>query len=523
MISNELLKAREYEAEKSAEISETERPLYHFSPRIGWLNDPNGFSFYNGKYHLFYQYHPFSTYWGPMHWGHAVSDDLISWEYLPAAMAPDTEYDGVGCFSGSAVTLSDGRQLLIYTGCSPDGTDDRGRWPQTQCLAVSSTAEDGSMEYVKYEGNPVITGADLPEGGDIYEFRDPYIWKTADGYRAIVANANIEGGAATQLTLYRSADAFTWEFDKVLFEDSRKLGVMWECPNFFELDGKHVLIASPMDMEAEEAEGSVRFPKGNNVCYIVGEYDAEAEIFIPHQTAAHEKARGGQYATYHPVDCGLDFYAPQVMETPDGRHVMIAWMQDPHTGNLHDEDAFRIFGQMTVPRELSIRGGRLIQQPIRELEAYRTGQPVRESLSLESEKKNMPELSGRNWDIELEISPESVSQAGTCSLDEIALSWAENEEFRTVLSYRPDSSVITIDRSTSGWPGEISGKRSVRVRDRGGRIDLRVLLDRYSAEIFVNGGEQVISLTQYTPLWADGISLKADGSAHIELTAHRLG
>ena len=99
MISKKLAKAREFEAVEGAKVSPEVRPVYHFSPRIGWLNDPNGLSYYDGKYHLFYQYHPYNSYWGPMHWGHAVSEDLIRWEYLPAALAPDTDYDKSGCFS----------------------------------------------------------------------------------------------------------------------------------------------------------------------------------------------------------------------------------------------------------------------------------------------------------------------------------------------------------------------------------------------------------------------------------------
>lgn len=543
MISSELKKAREFEEREGRLISEEERPVFHFSPRTGWLNDPNGFSYHDGKYHLFYQYHPYDSHWGPMHWGHAVSDDLIGWEYLPCALAPDKPYDGAGCFSGSALTLPDGRHLLMYTGCDAEKTDSTGRWRQTQCIAASS-----GSGYIKYEGNPVLTGGDLPEGGDPYEFRDPYIWKAADGsYRSVVSSArkgsaadgsgkgpvgrtqhpkvrpddlNIRGG--TQLCLYRSDDGFSWSFDKVLYEDRRRLGIMWECPNFFSLDGRHVLIASPMDMEMEDAEGSVRFPKGNNVCYIVGSCDPETEEFSIRQSASHEGASRDAVATYHPVDCGLDFYAPQVMKAPDGRRIMIAWMQDPSTANLHEKEDFRIFGQMTVPRELRLRNDRLIQWPVREIEDWRRGQTVSLSMDMDSETRTVEGISGRVLDMEIEISPRSVSAAGMCSLEEFTIGFARDYEHCVSLTYRPDSSVLTIDRSGSGQAGSMTKRRSIRVRDRRGHISLRILLDRWSAEIFINGGEQVMSVTFYTPLTARDISFSSEGSAILDVTAYRI-
>lgn len=518
MISKELLRAREYETVEGALIGEEDRPAFHFSPRIGWLNDPNGFSFYEGKYHLFYQYHPYDSHWGPMHWGHAVSADLINWEYLPAALAPDTDYDGAGCFSGSAITLPDGRQLLMYTGCDANDLDPEGKWAQTQCLAVSS-----GDEYVKHEGNPVITRKDLPTGGDPYEFRDPYIWQTEDGsYRAVVANANKDGNKATQISMFKSDDAFHWSFDKVLFEDYRRIGIMWECPNFFPLGGRQLLIASPMDMELEDAEGSIRFPKGNNVCYMVGDYDEANETFTPYQAASHEGASRSALATYHPVDCGLDFYAPQVMKVPDGRTLMIGWMQDPSTANIHKIEDFRIFGQMSFPRELDLRGNRLVQWPAREIEDCRRGRIISASMDIESETKSVEGLSGRVLDMEIDISPRSSSAAGICSLDEFGIRFARDYDHYVELTYRPDSSVLTVDRSRSGQSDEITKRRSIRVRDRSGKISLRILIDRWSAEVFINGGEQVMSLTYYTPLEAQGITFSAEGSAIVDLTAYEL-
>ena len=516
MISEKLKKIREYEEKAAAQIPEADRPFFHFSPRVGWLNDPNGFSFYGGKYHLFYQYHPYSSYWGPMHWGHAVSSDMISWEYLPAAMAPDTEYDKSGCFSGTAITLPDGRQLLMYTGCGDSSEDplDKGRWLQTQCVAVSKETDKG-IEFEKFGSNPVIKAGDFPEDCDPYEFRDPYLWRAADGtYRALVAagrtgeigkDGNYLHEKGTQLILFRSDDCFEWEFGKVMFEDHRRIGVMWECPNFFLLGGKYVLIASPMDMQAEEEEavGSIRFPKGNNVCYILGDY-TEGE-FIP------DADENGRFI-YAPVDGGLDFYAPQVMETPDGRRVMIGWMQDPKSAN-HHEDSMRIFGQMTVPRELSLKDGILYQWPVAELEAYRKEKVHVSRTALSDMWTQLPEITGRSVDILAEITEANRA---------VGIRLAADAGHFIQIVFDPVKSTITIDRSASGLSEEMTAKRTIKVRNRGGALSLRILIDRWSAEIFINDGEQAVSLTFYTDIKAQDIAFKAEGNALIELTKYTI-
>ena len=166
MRSQTLWEARKYEEAFGKAISLQERPGFHLSPRTGWMNDPNGFSWHDGKYHMFYQYHPYDSHWGPMHWGHAVSTDLLHWEYLPAALAPDEIYDRDGCFSGSAITLPDGRQLLMYTGVVKERQANGGyNEVQAQCLAVG----DG-VDYVKYDKNPVLDEKDIPEGGSRFDF-----------------------------------------------------------------------------------------------------------------------------------------------------------------------------------------------------------------------------------------------------------------------------------------------------------------------------------------------------------------
>lgn len=211
MTSEALQKARDFEAQYGPHIPASERPIFHATPTIGWMNDPNGFSVYKGEYHLFYQYHPYSNEWGPMHWGHLKSRNLLCWERLPAAMAPDMPYDASGCFSGSAVELPDGRQMLMYTGVqrsrNPDGFIQE---IQTQCIAVG----DG-IDYEKYDGNPVLNEKDLPQGGSPVDFRDPKIWREDDGtYYAAVGNRTEDNSGA--ILLYRSMDGFRWELVRVL-------------------------------------------------------------------------------------------------------------------------------------------------------------------------------------------------------------------------------------------------------------------------------------------------------------------
>ena len=302
-MNQRLLFAQAYEEDAARQIPQESRPAFHLTPRVGWMNDPNGFSFYKGEYHLFYQYNPYKTEWADMHWGHAVSADLLHWRYLPAALAPDDWYDADGCFSGSAVELPDGRQLLMYTGVRKASRDSADAL-QVQCLAIG----DG-RNYEKLEKNPVLTGDDLPEGMSPYNFRDPKVWREEDGtYRCLVGACN--GEQLGRLALFRSADAMNWRFESVLAENDGRLGLMWECPDFFRLDGKAVLLISPQYMLPEGFE----YHNGNGTCCLIGETDETGKHF--------------SWSHHQSIDYGIDFYAPQTILTPDGRRVMIAWMQN---------------------------------------------------------------------------------------------------------------------------------------------------------------------------------------------------
>src|SRR5690554_1612048 len=189
------------------------RPKYHFTPLSGWMNDPNGFSFYNNKFHLFYQSHPFSNTQGVMYWGHAVSDDLLIWEHLPHAIAPDKDYDKDGCWSGGATVL-DNKHYLMYTG---NKILENGNKIQTQNLAESS---DG-VNYKKYIKNPVIVNKQLQE-----DFRDPYVCKRKKHYECFIGTKHNNGG---KIVKYSSRDLKNWIYVSEFYKED--LGIMFECPS----------------------------------------------------------------------------------------------------------------------------------------------------------------------------------------------------------------------------------------------------------------------------------------------------
>ncbi|MDY3917785.1 MAG: glycoside hydrolase family 32 protein [Candidatus Limivivens sp.] len=493
MISQTLREARKYEEASEKRIKEEERPAFHLSARTGWMNDPNGFSFYDGKYHMFYQYHPYDSNWGPMHWGHAVSTDLLHWTYLPAALAPDELYDQDGCFSGSAVELPDGRQLLMYTGVQKERQKNGEiRDIQTQCLAVG----DG-LDYEKYEKNPVLDEKDLPEGGSRYDFRDPKIWRKADGtYRCAVGNRPADGSG--QILLYSSEDGFHWKYEKVLAANDNRFGKMWECPDFFELDGKTVLLTSPQDMLPRDFE----YHNGNGTLCLIGSFDEKTESF------AEERDQS--------IDYGIDFYAPQTVLAPDGRRIMIGWMQN------WDTCTFRAphhswYGQMSLPRELSIRNGRLYQQPVRELEALRRNRVEHRQVSFQG-TISLEGVRGRMVDLELTLRPGDAGEL----YQKFAVRFAQDDTYQTALSFRPHEAVLKVDRKFSGSRRAIIHQRRSRVNSTNGELKLRLILDRFSVEVFINDGEQVMTATMYTDLTADGISFFADGQVEMDVVKYDL-
>ncbi len=492
MTSQTLREARKYEEAFEKLIKEEERPAFHLSPCTGWMNDPNGFSYYKGQYHMFYQYYPYESKWGPMHWGHAVSGDLLHWEYLPAALAPDEAYDRDGCFSGSAIELPDGRQLLMYTGVVKEHKDNAEQEVQTQCIAVG----DG-IDYEKYAENPALDEKDLPEGASRIDFRDPKMWKRADGTYACAIGSRPADGSG-QILLYVSKDGVHWEFQSILASNNNRFGKMWECPDIFELDGEWALLTSPQDMLPEGFE----YHNGNGTLCLLGSFDEEAGVF-------HERHN-------QTIDYGIDFYAPQTVLTPDGRRVMIGWMQNWDACSIRSPEAPWL-GQMSLPRELFIRNGRLCQRPVRELEEMRCNRAAYSDVTVSGTVK-LEGIKGRRVDMEILLRPGNPAEP----YHKFAVRFAQNDRYYTSLSFRPKESILKIDRKFSGSRRAIIHQRRSLVDTVDGELKLRMILDRFSVEVFVNDGEQVMTATMYTEQEADGISFFADGTAKIDVVKYDL-
>lgn len=299
------------------------RLIYHFEPQKGWSNDPNGLVFFNGKYHAFFQYNPHDTVWSEkIHWGHAVSDDLIHWEQMPISLYPDMPYENNGgVWSGCAV-VRDGRLYLFYTAVSRDTG-------QTQCMAYS----DDGVTFTKYEHNPIIRTYPPEASGD---FRDPKVTKLGDTYYMVVGTGKDNTG---KVVFYTSDNLFDWEYQGVLFEDSSNCRVI-ECPDFFELDGKFVLVYS-----------SRLFPSPC-VKAAIGTFDGKT--FTPEHI----------YSPEH----GPHFYAPQSFLAPDNTRVQIGWMH--HFSERPAPQGY--VGAFSIPRELHAKNGKLYSFPIKAARQFLT-------------------------------------------------------------------------------------------------------------------------------------------------------
>lgn len=403
----------------------------HLKAPKGWINDPNGFIYYGGEYHLFYQHFPYAPRWGRMHWGHAVSSDLMNWKHLDVALFPTKTDDCDGCFSGSAIE-KDGAMHLIYTGVRYDTPDPENT---NCCLDDKFTAaqlhissKDG-YSFDNFGGKTtVIPPITDPAVGDRNHTRDPKVWQGADGNYYVVLGSTVNNTG--RLLFYRSADLIHWEY--VNYASAEGYGWMWECPDYFRVDGRDVLTFSPMGLKC-----------GNQAVCTLVDFDE--------QNCSMQIGRDYQF-----LDYGLDLYAAQSTLDKAGRRTVIAWLRMPEP---MDNNAI---GMYSMPRVCEVKNGHIYFRP--------------------------------HPDIRAKFNKRTASPTGIY-MAKASLSDGDTINIGGYVIKKENGRVIT-DRS-----GVIRNhtelKNSFETPELGGAVDVEAYVDGNIIEVFLNGGEYVITNAVY--------------------------
>jgi len=432
------------------------RPGWHLAPPVGLLNDPNGFIQHNGRFHLFYQWNPLACAHGAKFWGHWSSADLLHWQHEPLALAPSEAYESHGCYSGSAVT-DNGQLTLIYTGNVkyPDGSR-----TAFQCLARENA--DGEFDKT----GPVFN---LPEGytGHV---RDPKVWRHENHWYMVLGAQDLS--LKGKVLLLRSENLSAWDLLGEIagsgLHGLGEFGYMWECPDLFRLADNDILICCPQGLAAESDRYLNTFQSG----YFVGQLDYDNAIL--------------EHGEFTELDLGFEFYAPQTTLTDDGRRLLIGWMGIPdgdeffqptiQNGWLHT---------MTCPRELTLVAGKIMQKPARELQQLRRDEQAWQGIA-----DDCPPL--------------DITKAET----EIVTEQAFSADLGGDMTLSFDGEWLRLTRKN---------RRTGLAEQRiwcGALHKLTVLSDASSLEIFINGGEAVMS-SRYFPVLPAQLNLR--GSHQITL------
>jgi fructan beta-fructosidase len=445
---------------------EKHRPQFHFSPEDKWMNDPNGMVFFNDEYHLFYQYHPFGTTWGPMHWGHAISKDLIHWEQLPIALYPD-EHGAI--FSGSAVVdwnnttgfFQDEPGLVaIYT--SADNYPDSEKPRQRQSLAYSN---DNGRTWTKYNGNPVLSNL------NITDYRDPKVFWHEETNKWVMVLAT-----GQSVTIYTSANLKEWEFASEFGNLAGSHDGVWECPDLFQLpiDGnennqKWVMFVSIGD--------NPKFKEGSRTQYFIGDFD------------------GTTFVNENPVetvlwlDYGRDNYAGvswSDIPDQDGRRIYIGWMSNWRYANQVPTEEWR--SAMTLPRELSLTssedGVRLVQKAAAEIDSIRKKSEGYQDLMIESNEPVVFNMFSPLMEVNLEFKKQDSHTFG------FVLQSSEQE--KTIIRYDVEKELLTVDRTNAGdnsFSESFATVQEASIEMENDRLNLQIFIDASSVEVFANNGK----------------------------------
>lgn len=497
-------KEKEADAQTEAEgyYQEPYRPQFHFSPEFGWMNDPNGMVYYEGEYHLFYQYYPDSTVWGPMHWGHATSTDLIHWEHLPIALYPDS----LGyIFSGSAVvdwnnTSGFGSEenpplIAIFTYHDMEVEKAGGLEDETQAIAYSL---DKGRSWTKYEGNPVV------ENPGVADFRDPnVIWHEETQKWIMVLSVQ------DRVHLYSSENLKDWQFESEFGHDAGSHGGVWECPDLF-----------PLPVEGTDQTKWVLLlninpggPNGGSANqYFTGEFDGHTFVADTKETRW--------------VDYGRDNYAGVTwsdVPKEDGRRIFIGWMSNWNYAQVVPTEKWR--SAMTIPRKLSLKDEKgmahLISEPVSELAGLRV---VGSEKSIEAQ--TFSEMKSIDLgDLDLSKSELLIEfQAGEAG--SFGISLGNDQEEVLTIGYSSADKQLFVDRTKAGKSDFSSDFASISTApyEAGEQIKFHIYIDVASVEVFVDNGNRVLTEIYFSTTPTNSLKLFANGGVVelTNLTAHEL-
>lgn len=449
------------EAENNTNPGGRFRQKLHLMPPVGWLNDPNGLCQFKGVYHAFFQYSPLNAEGGVKMWGHYTSRDMIDWEYQGVTLYPDQPFDCSGVYSGCAF-IEDGEMYLYYTGNVK--LEDRDDYDYVNSGREANTVLVTSTDGVNFGRKRLLMkNSDYPADLTLH-VRDPKVWKENGIYYMLQGARTKEDSG--QAIVFRSEDKLHWSFHSRI-KTNDKFGYMWECPDYFEVDGTKILSASVQGLTGDEWKERNVYQSG----YFVVDGDILGEYIL---------------SDYRLWDYGFDYYAPQSFETDDGRRIQIGWMGMPdceeYTNRTIEDGWQHCF---TFPREVFVKDGIVRQRLIRELE---------ERKILSEETKNR-----------LKTKKYTVYEA--------VVSDISDDQFHAVLSenliVRYENNRFEIE-FINNRNNKISCGRKCRSVEIDHLTDVRILSDESSVEIFVNDGAYVFS-TRYYPE-EPGICIEAEGA-----------
>lgn len=466
--------------------NETYRPQFHFTPGEHWMNDPNGMVYYGGEYHLFYQYNPNDTVWGPMHWGHAISTDMVNWKEYPIALYPDS----IGTiFSGSAVVdwnntagFQTGKEKTIVA----IFTHDRGVGTECQSIAYSN---DKGRTWTKYEGNPV-----LPYGGQV-DFRDPKVfWHDATNKWVMV----VTWGQAVRF--YTSPDLKNWTYASQFGDNDGYHISAWECPDLYELPVDGNTTNKKWVLSVNIGAGTTY--GGGGTQYFVGDFNGTTFT------------NSNSPDTVLWLTNGKDDYAGVTFsDVPDGRRIFMGWQTDFEYYQSTPTTPWR--SNFTIPRSLSLctlpEGIRLIQTPITELQSLR-GTPSNWSNIVLSPGTNLlSDKSGKQFELVAEFKVDS-----SCTASEFGFRVRKGGSQYTTIGYNRATSKMFIDRTNSGvsnFSTEFAERHEVTLNPVNNTIKLHAFIDWSSVELFGNDGQQLLSDLIYPDAASMGIeAYSTDGN-----------